>query len=389
MLQEKKMTKFIEKLIITNFEGAPKGSIRLLTPEGCQYEFKGSEAGPHCELKINSWKGMEDALKKSDIGLGESYARGEWSTSNLADFLTYCTLNINAMKQGQDYGFWHKLALNIYNKFLRANTKSGSQRNIWAHYDISNSFYQRWLDPSMTYSSALRVNKRESLHEAQNNKYQKILDMLHPKGDILEIGCGWGGFAEAAAEASHKVTGITISKKQYGYASQRLGSRAEIALQDYRDIKKKYEGIVSIEMFEAVGEKYWPTYFNKIRESLIEGGKAVIQTITIKDELFESYRKGSDYIRHYVFPGGMLPSPGALKKVVEKANLQIQSHFEFGEDYAWTLRRWLENFHKVWKELLDEGYTPSFLRAWEFYLCYCIAGFESRQTNVMQIEITH
>jgi cyclopropane-fatty-acyl-phospholipid synthase len=238
----------------------------------------------------------------------------------------------------------------------------------------------------MTYSSALRKTASDTLEEAQLNKYHRFLDQMNVQGaNILEIGCGWGGFAEQAVLRGAKLTGLTLSEEQYRFAKQRVSGQAEILLQDYRDAHRVYDYVVSIEMFEAVGEKYWPVYFNKIKNCLVKGGKALIQTITIRDELFANYRKGTDYFRHYVFPGGFLPSKSAFCRSAQKVGLQVGQVIEFGHDYAWTLRQWLAKFTLAEESLIAEGRSESFLRAWRLYLNMCIAAFETKRTNVMQI----
>jgi cyclopropane-fatty-acyl-phospholipid synthase len=273
---------------------------------------------------------------------------------------------------------------------VRLNTKYGSRKNILEHYDIGNDFYKLWLDPTMTYSSAICQNSNETLEQAQINKYKRIIDVLDVGGaKVLEIGSGWGGFATQASQAGAQVTGITISDQQYDFSTQKLEGRAQVLKQDYRDIQGVYDRIVSIEMFEAVGEKYWPLYFQKIRNSLVKGGRALIQTITIADDVFHTYRKSSDYIRHYVFPGGMLPSKSQFIHQVHRAGMDIGDVFEFGQDYAWTLKEWNTNFMRIKDTLLTMDYSPQFLKAWEFYLNLCIAGFQAKRTNVMQIEIVH
>ena len=240
----------------------------------------------------------------------------------------------------------------------------------------------------MTYSSAIRNNEQDSLHQAQLNKYHRIINKLDLQGkNTLEIGCGWGGFAHEASNFGADVTGITISDKQYNFAKKRIGNKANILLQDYRDVKGKYDRIVSIEMLEAVGEKYWQTYFNQIKKSLLSSGKAVIQTITIDDDFFAQYRKNSDYIRHHVFPGGMLPSKSKFCANANKARLHVNEIFEFGHDYAWTLRKWQDNIKNQKDKLLALNYSEEFLRAWDFYLSISIAGFLCGRTNVIQAEI--
>lgn len=372
------------------FEKAQIGKIAIHTPEGRLFSFKGGQMGPNCNFFIKDWSIIDILIKRGGIGLGEAYYKGLWEASDLADFLTYCSLNLDYLQMYAGGNFFNKIILHFYNKFIRLNTKYGSKKNILDHYDIGNDFYKLWLDPSMTYSSALRKNHFDSLEQAQGNKYQRIIDKLSLNGkNILEIGCGWGGFAEQALEAGAKVTGITLSDNQYHFSRQRLGDKADILIQDYRDIKNVYDDIISIEMFEAVGEKYWAIYFNKIKNALSKQGKALIQTITIADHFFERYRRSSDYIRHHIFPGGMLPSKKRFFDEVRDADLSVLSFFEFGLDYAWTLRQWRKNFFEIKDKLLAMNYTPAFIRAWDFYLSMCIAGFESGRTNVMQVEITH
>jgi cyclopropane-fatty-acyl-phospholipid synthase len=259
-----------------------------------------------------------------------------------------------------------------------------------AHYDVGNDFYKLWLDPSMTYSAALFQSSGQPLEEAQRAKYQRILERI---GDgvssLLEIGCGWGGFAEEASKNIRDITCLTISSAQYDYATKRLQNRSKVLLQDYRDIRKKFDAIVSIEMFEAVGEKYWATYFKKVAESLRKGGKAIVQTITVRDDVFEDYRTRSDFIRHYVFPGGMLPSIKRFHEEAAKSGLKCVETFTFGQDYANTLREWLARFDAKRDEILALGYSESFIRNWRFYLGFCAAAFAVGRTNVAQIEIVH
>ena len=379
--------KYIAKLSKI-FGQADIGEITINTPEGKQLYFKGDTEGIVCDLTIKNWQLMDMVAKKGDIGLGEAYHYDFWDSSDVANFLTYCCLNMDKIHKHANANFFNQAIYYFYNQFIRLNTKRGSKKNILAHYDISNDFYSLWLDPSMTYSSAIRKSEQDDLHQGQINKYQRIIDKLDLQDkNILEIGCGWGGFAYEASKFSANVTGITISDSQYNFANQRLGNKANILLKDYRDVKAKYDRIVSIEMFEAVGEKYWQTYFNQIKNSLMKGGKAIVQTITIGDEFFTQYRKSSDYIRHHIFPGGMLPSKTEFHTKVSKAKLELGEIFEFGRDYAWTLRKWQENIKNQREKIANLNYSDHFLRAWTFYLSLSIAGFLSGRTNVMQAEI--
>jgi cyclopropane-fatty-acyl-phospholipid synthase len=364
------------------------GSLDLYTPENVMVSFKGSKPGPVADLHIKDWKMVDMVIKRGDIGLGEAYHEGLFESSDLMSFLNYCTRNVDSIENRGNGSFLNNMIFYFYDQFLRLNTKYGSKKNIVKHYDIGNDFYKLWLDPTMTYSSALRKNDNENLQEAQINKYQRIIDNLDIKNkSVLEIGCGWGGFANEAIKSGADITGITISDQQYHFAKDKLGNNAKILMQDYRDVTSKYDRIVSIEMFEAVGEKYWPIYFNQIKNSLVKGGRAMIQAITIDDNVFDRYRKTSDYIRHHVFPGGMLASKERFALEVQKAKLDLVEVFEFGQDYAWTLREWHKNFMAQKALLLSMHYSPVFLRAWEFYLSICVAGFESHRTNVMQVEI--
>ena len=370
------------------FKEANIGKLIIHTPAGQEIAFDGSEPGPVCNLRIHDWAMMDMVAKRGDIGLGEAYHLGMCDSSDVADFLTYCSLNLSKINNADIANFYNRIIFYFYNKFVRLNTKYGSKKNILEHYDIGNDFYSLWLDSTMTYSSGIRKDKGDSLKQSQINKYDRIinnLELAHKK--VLEIGCGWGGFAERASKLGADLTGITISDKQYSFAKKRLGGNANIINKDYRDVSDKFDRVVSIEMFEAVGEKYWTRYFNQIKELLVKGGRAIIQTITIHDDVFPQYRKNSDYIRHHIFPGGMLPSKTAFCNEVKKAKLDVGEIFEFGNDYAWTLDQWRTKFNLQKEQLIKMGYSVAFLRSWEFYFCISIAGFNSGRTNVMQVEL--
>lgn len=370
------------------FENANIGRLTIYTPNDQEVNFFGSELGPIGELKIYDWKIMDMVAKRGDIGLGEAYHMGLWDSSNIADFLTYCSVNISKIGNSGNGNLYNRIVFYLYNQFVRLNTKYGSKKNILAHYDIGNDFYSLWLDPTMTYSSAIRNNNESDLEQSQINKYNRIINNLGlADKKVLEIGCGWGGFAEQAAKVGARLTGITISDKQYDFAKKRVEGSANILKQDYRDVHDTFDRVVSIEMFEAVGEKYWPTYFSQIKKSLVNGGRAIIQTITIQDEAFSQYRKNSDYIRHHVFPGGMLPSKTVFCNEARKANLDVGEIFDFGNDYAWTLAQWQKKFNLHKEQLISMNYPEAFLRAWEFYFSLSIAGFKSGRTNVMQVEL--
>lgn len=366
------------------------GSFELVTPDGHVRAFEGRNPGPSSKLILNEWKVLSNLLVRGDSAFADDYRQGLWDTTNLQDLLSLALANDNVIRPYLFGNGFSRIAANLSYMF-RANTISGSRKNIHAHYDLGNDFYRLWLDDTMSYSSALYKDASENLITAQNNKYDRILDCMDKKsGSILEVGCGWGGFAERSlrrGDFSYK--GITISKQQHEYATQRMDGKGHIAFEDYRHQSGKYDHIVSIEMFEAVGEKFWPIYFGKIQNLLSERGKAIIQTITIRDDLFAGYRKGGDVIRDYIFPGGMLPSPSVFEKQAARFGLKAQNKFEFGQDYAKTLEIWLHNFDSKVDQIKALGFDDSFIRLWRFYLAACIAGFRTGRTNVMQVELSH
>lgn len=319
---------------------------------------------------------------------------GGWSTPDLQAFMDL----IHADNDELYDGFRGMALVRAFERFrfwLQSNSKRQAKKNISHHYDLGNDFYSEWLDDTMTYSSAKFETGQESLEAAQTAKYASMVDLMGVKpGDhVLEIGCGWGGFAEyAAKERGLKVTCLTISKEQLAYAQDRmkrlgLEDQVELKLQDYRDERGLYDGIASIEMFEAVGERYWPTYFNVVRDRLKPGAQATLQIITIQDKRFEIYRKGVDFIQKYIFPGGMLPSPTVLRQEVEKAGLAVSGSIEFGESYSQTLRRWYDVFNDRWDAIKDMGFDDRFRRMWNFYLCSCAAAFHSGNCDVTQITV--
>ena len=369
-----------------------KGSVTIVTPEEKFLKYTGIEEGEHVSIRINEWKFCEDIFMKGDIGLGESYISGYWDCGNINNLIKFGIENYNELERVIK-GSLLKILFFRIKHFLNRNSRKGSLKNVHAHYDIGNEFYQLWLDPSMTYSSAIFNSTDEELLSAQENKYERILKKLKLKnGDhILEVGCGWGGFMEYAARNGFKVTGVTISKEQYEFAKKRLskfGNLAKVKLQDYRDIDGKYNHIVSIEMFEALGEKYWKKYFKMLFSILKPGGKLIIQSITINNNDFFSYRKCSDFIQQYIFPGGMLPSPKILKDVAVKQGFIYSEDLEFGRDYGITLKRWEENFSSVLSKVKKLGFDDKFIRTWRFYLKYCQGGFEANKISVFQFSFT-
>ncbi|MDP2226205.1 MAG: cyclopropane-fatty-acyl-phospholipid synthase family protein, partial [Moraxellaceae bacterium] len=332
-----------------------------------------------------------DILRSGDIGVAETYRDGKIETPDLLAVLLLALANQDVLEKTLHGSFWGTLLYRLRH-LMNRNTRSGSKKNIHAHYDIGNRFYRLWLDESMTYSSALFLHDNASLHDAQYAKYDRLLDLLEVKrGDhILEIGCGWGAFAEhAALTRGCYVTGISLSREQLAVARERVKgtpaeARTHFEFRDYRDLKGQFDAVVSIEMFEAVGETWWPDYFSKVKQCLRPGGRAALQTITIANERFDDYRRGTDFIHQYIFPGGMLPSPQRFEAEIRNSGLSLDNFYGFGLDYARTLRLWRENFEAAADSIRAQGFDEAFIRLWRFYLCYCEAGFLTRRTDVYQ-----
>ncbi|PHS21883.1 MAG: SAM-dependent methyltransferase [Robiginitomaculum sp.] len=372
------------------------GSLSLTLPNGEVLVFRGCNKGPKAAIHIHNYALVGRVARTGDVGLAESYIAGEWSTPDLARALTTISLNIDRMHSLATGG--SRIMRLVYSALLRlnANTRQGAKRNISVHYDLGNAFYEYWLDPSMTYSSARYDGQDLMLEEAQRRKYSamaKNLD-LKPDDHVLEIGCGWGGFADyAAREVGARVTGITISREQFDYASARiqkaqLNEKVDLQLIDYRDVRGRFDKVASIEMFEAVGQKYWPSYFAKISSVLKPAGRAAVQIITIRDDIFSRYAKRMDFIQRYIFPGGVLPSVEVLHNEFEDAGLKLEDAQMFGQDYARTLAEWHRNFMVVWKHIAPMGFDLRFYRLWRFYLAYCEAGFATGRTDVGQFVLS-
>lgn len=370
------------------------GSVAITLPDGRRVEVAGSEPGKHAELTIKNYRCLWRLLRTGNLGFAEGYLAQEWDTPDLAALLEVFARNADSMRELYDGKWWAKIASRLAHA-LNRNTRAGSRRNIHAHYDLGNAFYERWLDPSMTYSSAKFEAPGQSLTDAQHNKYASLAKRIGLKAEheLLEIGCGWGGFAEyAAGEIGCHVTGITISREQHDFAKTRLGKagladKTDIRLEDYRDTQGTFDRIVSIEMFEAVGEEYWPAYFEKIGKSLKPGGKAGLQIITIDERYFAGYRKSVDFIQKYVFPGGMLPSMQALREQVARAGLTWHDNTTFGRDYADTLSLWRNRFLGAWDDIRPLGFDEKFKRMWGYYLSYCEAGFRAGSIDVTQVAL--
>jgi len=370
------------------------GHLQLITPHGTTLTFGDLHQPPSAQLHVKDWRACGRMLRSGDIGFAESYAAGWVDTPDLSALLRLCLRNQVELQRmmfgGKLAELWHRLR-----HWMRSNTREGSRKNIHAHYDIGNDFYRLWLDRSWTYSSAIFAGDHaQSLETAQARKYQRIIDQLGLRaGDhVLEIGCGWGGFAQHAAQRGIRVHGVTISPAQLQIAQQRiaqhgLGDLAKLELCDYRDLTGAYDAVVSIEMFEAVGERYWPQYFQTVAARLCKGGKALIQSITIAEQYFERYRSSSDFIRQYIFPGGMLPSPERFCARAQSAGLQMLDQYRFGRDYAETLRRWHVSFQQKREAIMAQGFDERFMRLWQLYYAYCEVGFDEERTDVIQFTL--
>ena len=375
-------------------QGMNTGRLDFVLNDGRCFRAEGPNPGPVAAVHIHNDDLFARLIREGDLGFCDAYLDEWWSTPDLQAFMDW----VHADNDDLYDGFPGMGLVRNFEKFrfwLQRNHKAQARKNISYHYDLGNDFYRLWLDDTMTYSSALFETGQESHEAAQIAKYASMVDQMgaQPGDHILEIGCGWGGFAEyAAKERGLKVTGLTISEEQFKYAQERidkagLSDLVDFKLQDYRDERGQYDGIASIEMFEAVGQKYWPTYFETVRERLKPGKNATLQIITVTDRRWEVYQRGVDFIQKYIFPGGMLPSPSALRAQVLKAGLAVERSVEFGQSYNITLRRWHETFNEKWDQIADMGFDNRFRRMWNFYLTSCAATFESANCDVTQITI--
>jgi len=388
------------RLALRLLENLSHGRLDVAFPDGQRASF-GSREAHAADLTLNNWNVVGASLSSGDIGFAETYIAGDWSTGDLARLLTFFLRNRDEADR-LIYGTFVGRLVHRIRHLLNRNTRSQARRNVHAHYDLGNAFYALWLDPTMSYSSTLlpthatpHVPLTESaLVDGHVAKYQRVLDELglRGRGRILEIGCGWGGFAELALGAGHAVEGLTLSTEQLDYARARLapaGSGWDLRLQDYREEHGLYDGIASIEMFEAVGEAYWPSYFATLKRCLAPAGRACVQTIVIDDALFDRYRVGTDFIQQHIFPGGMLPSPSAFRRQAERAGLTVVNEHAFGLDYARTLATWRQRFHARLDAVRALGFDERFVRIWNFYLAYCEAAFARRSTDVIQYTLVH
>ncbi|HPE26827.1 class I SAM-dependent methyltransferase [Albidovulum sp.] len=375
--------------------GLERGRLDFVLEDGRRFRAEGSAPGYVAEIRVHDPDIFARLIREGDLGFCDAYLEGGWSTPDLQAFMDLMHDHNEKL-----YDSFPGMGLvRFYERMrhlLKSNSKRQAKKNIAYHYDLGNDFYRLWLDDSMTYSSALFTTGQESLEAAQKAKYASMVDRIgaRPGDHVLEIGCGWGGFCEyAARERGLKVTALTISNAQRDYALARmaragLSDRVEIKLQDYRDERGLYDGIASIEMFEAVGEKYWPIYFDTVRERLRPGRNATLQIITLQDRRFETYRKGVDFIQKHIFPGGMLPSPAALRREISRAGLGLVGSLEFGESYSQTLRRWHDAFNARWEEVSRLGFDERFRRMWNFYLTSCAGAFHGGNCDVTQITVT-
>ena len=384
--------KFLDRVVRSLTRSLSRGRISFVLADGYEIVCDSGSDGPEAVMKIHSSSALRRMVSGGYMGLGEGYLAGEWSTPSLPDLFAFGLANQGQLDLNLSGGLVIRLANSVLH-FLRRNSRYGSRKNIADHYDLGNDFFACWLDPSMTYSSALFQDvKEDALMGAQLNKYRRIVQELDikPNHHVLEIGCGWGGFVEyAARETGAWMTAITISQGQHDYAVKRtnaagLGDRVKIQLKDYRDIQGKYDRIVSIEMLEAVGETYWPRYFQSVSNCLVKGGQALIQVITVPDDDFEEYRSSVDFIQRYIFPGGMLISADKFRGCAEKAGLELNGQFMFGKSYATTLGFWREAFLCSWNEIETLGFDERFKRLWEYYLAYTAAGFKAGAIDVGQ-----
>ena len=383
-----------DQFVFWNLKNISYGYLELVDSNGIKYFFGNKDSSLKAQIKINNPDFTSKLLRKGSTGLGESYINNEFETNDLPSLIELSARNINVT-----YKFSGLLkipfAQSMFNKFIYTNTKERSKKNIAAHYDLGNEFFSIWLDKTLTYSCGIFNSSDETLEKAQINKYNKLIELIKPKpgNKILEIGCGWGGFAEQLTKNYDvKLDCITISKKQFEFTKAKinrlgLNHKVNIKMADYRDIKKEYENIISIEMIEAVGEKNLNNYFKNIKENLAPGGTAAIQSIVINDSLYDRYRTKEDFIQKFIFPGGFLPSLKSLKKLSSNSGLVFDSQKLYGEHYSNTLQKWRKSFLNSWVEISRQGFNLNFKNMWDFYLSYCEAGFKSKNINLLQFSL--
>lgn len=384
------------RFLLTILSNLHCGRLTLTLPDGSQHQFSGAMSGPDSDLTIHTESALRRLLHDGKMGFCEAFMDGEASSQSLPTLIELAVLHDKYLEDALKTNIFRQAGLRLFH-MLRRNNKLGSAKNIAHHYDIGNSFYEAWLDPTMTYSSAVFDSETDDLTTAQLNKYKRLAELadIQPGDRVLEIGCGWGGFAKFVSQhiGAH-VTGITISQAQLAYAKASLAeaglqNKVDLKLMDYRDLQGRFDKIVSIEMFEAVGQAYWPVYFDTISRMLKSGGRAVIQSITIDHDAFQSYRDQPDFIQRYIFPGGMLPSMPMLQTPVAQAGLELVAENGYASDYARTLQEWRARFLAAWPALAGDKFDNRFKRMWELYLAYCEGGFRAGMIDVKQILLMH
>ena len=388
--------KISEKIVLNKLKKIKNGNLKLINYDGKVFHFGSLESNLSADIKINNPKFYFNIISGGSSALGEAHMNRDFYTSNLTNLIEISAKNIELV-----YSFSGSLKIkkikNFFKSIFASNTKSKSLQYISKHYDLGNNFFSKWLDKTLTYSSAVYENENDSLEIAQKNKYQKLIDLLNVKdgNKVLEIGCGWGGFSEYLAKNYNvSIDCITISKKQFEFTKKRisdagLNNKVNVLFLDYRDLQDKYDKIVSIEMIEAVGENYLGKYFETIKKSLNKDGSAALQGITIRDDLFDRYKRSEDFIQKYIFPGGFLPSVNLMKTLIKKNKLNLIKVNSYPDDYARTLVNWRINFFKAWNNITPLGFDETFKRMWEFYLSYCEAGFKSKNINLIQISMSN
>ena len=385
--------KISDKIVFNTLRNIEFGYLEITNHSGELLKFGNPRDPLKANLDIKKSNFTFNLIKGGSVGLAESYMRNEFQTKNLSDLIEITARNIKQIHKFS--GLLDLPFINFFKNILIKNTKNRSKENIAKHYDLGNEFFSLWLDKTLTYSSAIFDEKSKDLSDAQNNKYQKLIDLIRPNsGDkVLEIGCGWGGFAEYLGKKYDvKLDCITISKKQFEYAKERihrcgLNEKVNIEIKDYRDLRDKYNSIASIEMIEAVGQNYLESYFKTIKNNLSKNGSAAIQAITIDDTLFDRYKNKEDFIQKYIFPGGFLPNKNSINKYVSDNGLTIKSYESYANHYSDTLAIWRDEFNKKWDQIKNQGFDLTFKRMWEFYLCYCEAGFKSKNIDLIQFSI--
>ena len=382
-----------DKVVFSSLNNIKYGYLEITNHNGNLLKFGNPNDSLKANLAIKKQNFTFNLIKGGSVGFAESYMRNEFETENLSNLIEVTARNIKQIHKFS--GLLDLPLINFIRNMIVKNTKNRSKENIAKHYDLGNEFFSLWLDKTLTYSSAIFDEKNINLSDAQNNKYQKLIDLIKPRsGDkVLEIGCGWGGFAEYLGKKYDvKLDCITISKKQFEYAKERihkcgLNEKVNIEIKDYRDLKDKYNSIASIEMIEAVGQNYLESYFKTIKDNLSNNGKAAIQAITIDDNLFDRYKNKQDFIQKYIFPGGFLPNKNSINRYVSDNGLTIESYTSYANHYSNTLAIWRKEFNKKWELIKNQGFDTTFKRMWEFYLCYCEAGFKSKNIDLIQFSV--